>query len=205
MVIDGVEKVYCLDTSALLFMADTYPDDTFPEVWETLGDLAANGEIIAPREVRQELKAKDDNGAYSWAMANQSLFQPLDSDQIALAKEILNSEEFRGLIDVDSEVPDAAPFTAALAVVRNTQTTFLRSAPAVVAVRSAIHHVSLVEVCNRYSGRIRFLSPYQMLREIDLDVPEPGRRGLAGLYGIWKDLGITEEDIANAKLRYSPA
>ncbi len=205
MALEQLEKLYCVDTSALLFIADAYPADAFPEVWTTLAALTERGDLVAAREVRRELESKDDNGAYSWAIDNRSLFQPLDRNQIALAREIVNSDDFSGLVDFDSELPDAVPFTVALAIsLTHEQTSFLRVPPAVVAVSSPIRPVGLAEVCESFVGRVRFLSPYQMLREVNLDVPEPGGRGLADLYGIWRDLDITAQDAIDAKLKFGP-
>ena len=63
--------IYCLDTSALLFMADQYPADTFANVWEALSEMAGSGIVVAAREVRRELEVKDSNGAYAWGQGQQ--------------------------------------------------------------------------------------------------------------------------------------
>ncbi len=192
--------IYCLDTSALLFMADRYPADTFANVWEALSEMAGSGIVVAAREVRRELEVKDSNGAYAWAKANRSLFQALNGAQITLVEEIVNAPEFGDLIDVDSELPDATPFSAALAISLRARGNLFQALPALVAVDSPSRGATLAQVCQTYSDRIRYLTPYQMLREADLDVPEPGGRGLADLYGIWKDLDITEADIQAARI-----
>ena len=82
-----IEGIYCLDTSALLFMADRYSSDIFPEVWELLTELAASEAIIAPREVRRELERKEDNGALAWVKANTAMFQVLDAEQCRVARD----------------------------------------------------------------------------------------------------------------------
>ena len=190
-----------MDTSALLFLADRYPPDTFPAVWETLADLVGTGSVVASREVQRELEAKDDNGAYSWAQANRAMFRSPDSAQMSLAVDILNAPEFKDLVDIESEMPDACPFSAALAISNQAgQGNMLVSLPALVAMAPPAKRVTLSDVCQAYSDRVRFLTPYEMLQEVEVDVPEPGGRGLAGLYGIWSDLGITEENIEAAKL-----
>ena len=196
---------YCLDTSALLFMADTYSADVFPEVWEELADLVTDRVVIAPREVRRELEKKDDNGALSWARAHGSLFQPLDADQASIAAQVMNSPQLLGLIDLDSELPDADPFVFALAIARHRSTNFFDSLTevAVVAAKSSARRVGLQDVCQASglsSYGVRFLTPYQLLQEIDIDVPEPGG-GLADLHGIWEGMDFTEEQIEAAKFR----
>ena len=193
------ERIYCLDTSALLFMADTYSADMFPEVWEHLTELAHGEVVMAPREVHRELQRKEDNGALTWAKANRKLFRPLDAGQSSVAGAIVSSPRFQGLIDLDAELPDADPFVVALAVTHRTEL-LATALPAVVGVNPARVRVSLEEVCEEESYPVRFLTPYEMLREIDIEVPKPGGRGLADLYGIWKGVEFTEEEIAAVKL-----
>ena len=55
------------DTSAYVNgRRDHYPADTFPTVWKLIGEAMGDGRIIAPREVLNELKAKDDD-TNKWA------------------------------------------------------------------------------------------------------------------------------------------
>lgn len=197
------QTTYCLDTSAFLYLADTYSSDVFPEVWEQLGELVANEALIAPREVHRELQRADDNGAWTWALEHRALFRPLDAEQADVATQIVNSAELRGLFDLDSEVADADPFVAALAVICQYGGDLFSTATtsAVVAVGSPAKRVGLKEVCQVSDYNIRFLTPYQMLVEIGLDVPQPDRRGLADLYGAWSHLEITEEEIEGVRIR----
>ena len=181
-------------------MADTYSPDAFPDVWKQLAELVDGEVVMAPREVRRELEKKEDNGALSWVKANGTLLRDLDADQSRVASEIVSSPRFHGLIDLDAELPEADPFVIALAVTCQGRSGFFTEAPAVVGVDTFHVRVSLSDVCEDAKYPIRFLAPYQMLREIDIDVPEPGGRGLADLYGIWKGVDFTEEEIAAIKL-----
>jgi Domain of unknown function (DUF4411) len=62
------------DTSAYLNgWRDHYPPSTFPSVWKLIADAMADQRIIAPREVFNELKQKDDEVA-SWAKTRAELF-----------------------------------------------------------------------------------------------------------------------------------
>ena len=196
----STEPIYCLDTSALLFMADTYSADVFPEVWEQLTELAHGEVVMAPSEVHRELQRKEDNGALTWAKANRELFRPLDAAQSSVAGAIISSPRFQYLIDLDAELPDADPFVVALAATHRTEL-LATALPAVVGVKPARVRISLEEVCEEESYPVRFLTPYEMLREIEIDVPKPGGRGLADLYGIWKGANFTEEEIAASKLK----
>ena len=196
----STEAVYCLDTTALLFMADIYSADAFPDVWKQLAELVSGEVVMAPREVRRELEKKEDNGALSWVKANSTLLRDLDADQSRIAGQIVSSPRFRGLIDLDAELPDADPFVVALAVTCWGRSDIFTEAPAVVGVDAPRVRVKLSDVCEGDDYPIRFLTPYQMLREIDIDVPEPGGRGLSGLYGVWEGVDFTEEEISAVKL-----
>ena len=197
----SADTVYCLDTSAILFMADTYSADAFPDVWKRLAELAESEVVMAPREVRRELEKKEDNGALSWVKANTSLLRDLDADQSSVASDLVSSPRYRDLIDLDAEFPDADPFVVALAVTCQVRSVLFTEPPAVVGIKSFRSRVSISDVCEDADYRIRFLTPYQMLREIDIDVPEPGAEGLAGLYGIWRDVDFSEEEIGASKLK----
>ena len=200
------QSAYCLDTTALLFFADFYSADTFPDVWMKLGDLVTDSVIIAPREVRRELEKKDDNGALTWANNHKSLFRPLDADQAAVATKIVNAPQLSGLVDFESELPDADPFVFALAATARYSTDMFSTVGdvSVVATKSSPYHVGLEDVCGATVFKelgVKFLTPYQMLIDIGQDVPEPGGRGLEDLYGIWQGVDFTEEEIQNSKIQ----
>ena len=196
---------YCLDTTALLFMADFYSADTFPEVWMKLGDLVLDKVIMAPKEVQRELEKTEDNGALTWANSHKSLFRPLDANQAEIAAQIVNARPLSILVDFDSELPNADPFVFALAATAGFSTDMFSPVGnvSVVATKSSPNRVGLEDVCTAraFQGHgVEFLTPYQMLIEIGQDVPEPGGRGLAELYGIWQGVDFTEEEIRTAKL-----
>ena len=200
------QSTYCLDTTALLFMADFYSADIFPEVWTNLGELVADNAILAPKEVYRELERKDDNGALSWVENHKSLFRPLDADQVRFATQIVNATQLAGLVDFESELPDADPFVFALAATTKHSADMFQTARDVfvVATKSSPNRVGLEDVCKARAFQdhdVRFLTPYEMLTDIGQEVPEPGGRGIAELYGIWQGTGFTAEEIHNAKIR----
>ena len=203
MVSEPNSTVFFLDANALLFLGDKYPKDSFPHVWETLSGLAATGIAVAPNEVLKELETRYDNGAYSWAKANICLFKTLTSAQIEIAREIVNLPGIPGLIgDAAPEIPGDGPFVAAMAISCHIPGTPLRLWPAVVSWSEAGTPNILWEACKVYSNRITARTPYELLRDLDLDVPPPSDRGLGELYGLWKDWDITDEDIASSKLTF---
>jgi hypothetical protein len=202
MVSEVSPAIFCLDANALLFLGDKYPRDTYPDVWEALSRSAAAGVAVAPDEVLRELEAGQDNGACSWARDNGSMFKTLDSAQIETARQIAEAPGVVGLMGIASEILNAGPFVAALALSYHTPGSPPRSWPAVVSWSETGTPNVLWEVCKVFSDRITSRTPYELLRDINLDVPPPSDRGLGDLYGIWKDLGITDEDIADSKLKF---
>jgi Domain of unknown function (DUF4411) len=107
---------YAIDTSAILDgWVRYYPEDVFPSVWERLAGLVSAGRIVAPDEVREELKAKLDS-AYKWAKGQAGLFVPLDAAVQAAATAVLKAHP--KLIDNRPNRMSADPFVVGLAQVR---------------------------------------------------------------------------------------
>ena len=50
-----------------------YRPDTFPSVWDRIGEAMTNGRIVSPRMVLVELKEKDDE-VHTWAKERAALF-----------------------------------------------------------------------------------------------------------------------------------
>ena len=109
MVSEVSPVIFCLDANALLFLGDKYPRDTFPHVWEALSRSAAAGVVVAPDEVLRELEAGHDNGAYSWARANRSMFKTLEPAQIETARQIAEAQGVGGLMGIASEILGRRP------------------------------------------------------------------------------------------------
>lgn len=70
------------DTSAYVNgRRDHYPFATFPSVWLLVGNAMDDGRIIAPREVLNELRAKDDETC-AWAKDHAAAFvEPTEAVQ----------------------------------------------------------------------------------------------------------------------------
>ena len=107
---------YAIDTSAILDgWVRYYPPDVFPPVWTRLEELIAARRLVAPDEVREELKRKLDE-PYKWAKKQAGLFLPLDSAIQASAAAVLKA--YPKLIDNRPNRTSADPFVIALAEVR---------------------------------------------------------------------------------------
>jgi hypothetical protein len=103
--------VYCVDTSTLIDLKG-FPRDIF-EVWGSIEDLIEKDSLIAPKQVREELKAWDDE-LYPWAVRHKRMFRVLTRDQARCVAEIV--AEFPGLAHTERRVEAADPFVIALAL-----------------------------------------------------------------------------------------
>ena len=89
-----------------------YRPKNFPSVWQQMSFHVKRKELIAPREVFEELRAGRDD-LFDFARKHKEMFVELDAEQIALVLEILSV--FPKLIDANKTIPDADPYVIALA------------------------------------------------------------------------------------------
>lgn len=112
----SADAVYCIDTSAIIRMwNEAYPIAHFPTLWEHLGELVAAGRLIAPAEVREELKRIDD-GLSKWLTAHKGMFIAIDEAVQIRQKAIL--AKHKRLVDTRKEHFAADPWVIALALER---------------------------------------------------------------------------------------
>lgn len=79
--------VYVIDSSSLINLYRQIPLDVFPSVWGKIESKIKDGKLIAPKEVRNELKRRND-ALSQWIDMNPNMFVE-DSDELrALAIEI---------------------------------------------------------------------------------------------------------------------
>jgi len=66
--------MFVFDTSAFINgWRFHYPPETFPSVWDLVGQALEDTRVLSPREVLNELAAKDDD-VYRWAKARSECF-----------------------------------------------------------------------------------------------------------------------------------
>ena len=106
------DKYYCIDTSPLIVLKNSYARDIFPSLWKDFEALIDNRIIIAPREVFRELEQIADE-LWQWAKARKRMFNKLDREQMEFAQDIMG--RFPNLVDPEKETPDADPFVISLA------------------------------------------------------------------------------------------
>jgi len=194
-----------MDTSSLVTIQQTYPPAIFPDLWERLAELARDGQLLAPREVFNELRWGGDDDLRNWVEAHKSMFIAPDLAQLSVATEIVNDREFIGLFDIDAELPDADPFVVALAVAkqRGNFGSMLQQQWVVVADADGAqprNRPRIPDVCRHPRYGVRTIMALDMLREKDFHLP-PSESGLAALYGIWKGTDISEKDLEDVKAR----
>lgn len=84
-------KLYCLDTSALIeSWWRLYRPSSFPTFWNKMEEAIANGQIIAPMFVLDELKRKEGDQLYAWAESRISMFYPMETELQLAQKTIVN-------------------------------------------------------------------------------------------------------------------
>lgn len=109
--------VYCIDTSAVIrSWNEAYPIAHFPTFWQHIGELVAAGRLIAPIEVREELKRIDD-GLGKWLGTHKTMFVAIDEAIQIRQKAIL--AKHKRLVDTRKEHFAADPWVIALALERN--------------------------------------------------------------------------------------
>ena len=109
--------LYCLDTSAMIHAwVETYPPDVAPPLWEYIEEAIADGKLISPQDVREELKYPEDLKA--WAKQQDDMFRELEPLIVDSLKEVLgwarNRLSDQG-IDFRPEDLKADPIVIALA------------------------------------------------------------------------------------------
>ena len=69
--------IYCLDTSAFVDIVHDQPEDSYPGLWNCMGDLAKAGRLIMIKNAYDECK---DQEAQPWLKASSSIIRLLTAD-----------------------------------------------------------------------------------------------------------------------------
>ena len=107
--------LYIIDTSSLIELNKHNPMDIYPGVWKNMGGLVRSKQLIAPKEVLNEI-AQTDDLLSEWAKVHGQMFVEPTETQIEIVKEIL--EKYPSLIKLDRKY-DADPWIIALAIEMN--------------------------------------------------------------------------------------
>lgn len=105
---DNVQKIYSLDTSAVLMLGVFYPPERFPLVWEKLEEAARQGKIYLLDKVYDELQEKDDIVA-GWVKERRDLLKKKFPNKLMLKVQGV-IKVFPRLIDVNNTKEQADPY-----------------------------------------------------------------------------------------------
>jgi hypothetical protein len=107
---------WCFDTSALVEpWVRHYPPDLFPRVWEALEQLARDGAIRAPVDVRHEFERQSD-ALCEWARSLHGFFEEADRRAMEIYTDVVNRHV--GFLKVNSTKSGADPVVVAVAAAR---------------------------------------------------------------------------------------
>ncbi len=110
---------YCIDTSCLINMADIYPYDLFPGLWDNLESLIHSGNVLVHRLVREELCAKysKEDFATEWiGRFPLSQFIDIDAEQTGFITYMGDKDKYlRHLFAQPEYATKADPFVIACA------------------------------------------------------------------------------------------
>jgi hypothetical protein len=108
------ENLYIIDSSSMIEIQRRYPQDIFPSVWKHIHDLAMEGRLVAPVEVKKELLEGYDS-LKGWIHNHEEIFREFDDDLIVRTQKILG--RFPRMADSESEkLYNADPFIVALSL-----------------------------------------------------------------------------------------
>jgi hypothetical protein len=82
----GPMDIYCIDTSSVIAAwQERYPIENFPVFWRKMDELIANGSLVSPIEVLNEIQKRSDD-LHAWLKQRGQMFRELeDAIQIEAA------------------------------------------------------------------------------------------------------------------------
>ena len=112
------KNVYVIDTSSLIkIKPEDYPHDIYVGQWLNLEKLVKEGRLISSEIVFEELGKRSDD-IYEWAKRNKSMFREVNFQQTKLVKQILDTNNFKALIDLNATEGQVDPFIIAMALAK---------------------------------------------------------------------------------------
>ncbi|GIU68817.1 MAG: twitching motility protein PilT [Candidatus Woesearchaeota archaeon] len=141
---------YIIDSSSLIELNRHNPIDVFPSVWKNMESLVNKSLLIAPKEVLNEIKKKDDQLA-KWAKKQNNLFKDPTPKQIEILKDILKN--YPALVKLDRKYnADAWVIALAIEMASGSQKTLLPIKRIVVTEEKLRgNKIKIPLVCQKYS------------------------------------------------------
>jgi hypothetical protein len=107
-------RVYCLDANVFIqAWNDYYAPDQCPEYWDILDELAREGRVFCPEEVKREIERQDD-GLADWFRTRDHLVRPITPEVQESLRAVLR--RFQRLVDTKKDRSMADPWVVAHAM-----------------------------------------------------------------------------------------
>jgi hypothetical protein len=163
-----VEEIYIIDTSSFIAIEpEKYPPDIYVGMWKDLENLIKKRRMISHIQVLEELKeyeGKKDE-ILKWAENHKDVFVSITPQQIQLVREIINTNDFKALIDTTKPTGDTDAFIIALAMEEPFQMTLPPLTPQrIVVCEEKLHgnRIRIPFVCRHFN--IECIDIFEMFR-----------------------------------------
>jgi hypothetical protein len=112
------KEIFVIDTSSFIKIEpENYPPDIFNSMWENLEKLIKNNRIISHIRVLEELEEYEGKKyeILKWTKNHKDVFESITPQQVNVAKEIVNTNNFNALMKSTKPTGDTDVFIIALA------------------------------------------------------------------------------------------
>jgi hypothetical protein len=163
-----MNNIYIIDTSSFIKIEpESYPTDIFVSMWNYLEDLIEKGRIISHIKVLEQLKEYEGKkrGIIVWAEKHKDIFKQITPSQVNIVREIINTDNFKALINTDKPNGDTDVFIIALALEKPTQETLYSFNSKKIVVSEEKEHgdkIKIPFVCKHY--KIECIDIFEMFR-----------------------------------------
>jgi hypothetical protein len=161
-------EIYIVDTSSFIAIEpEKYPPDIYVGMWKDLENLIKERRMISHIQVLEELKEYEGkkHEILKWAETHKGIFVPITPQQIQLVREIVNTNNFKALIDTTKPTGDTDVFIIALAMEKTSQTTLIPlSTKKIVVCEEQLHgnRIRIPFVCKHFN--IECVNIFEMFR-----------------------------------------
>lgn len=151
-------KLYCLDSNVFIQgWSSYYSMGLCPSYWDVLSDLAREGHIFAPMEVKHELEKMEDDLS-RWTKGRNFLFREPDQDVQLILRDVMR--DYSRLVDDTRQRSIADPWVVAHA----------KAANAVVVTKeqpsNSVKRIKIPDVCSALG--VSWMDDFQFCREVGI-------------------------------------
>jgi len=160
------KEIYVIDTSSFIKIEpENYPPDIFNTMWENLEKLIKNKGIVSHIKVLEELEEYEGKKyeILNWAKNHNDIFESITSQQLKLATEIVNTNNFNALMKSTKPTGDTDVFIIALARENPSQRRILNTKKIVVSEEKLQgNKINIPFVCKHFN--IECINIFEMFR-----------------------------------------